>query len=239
MFGVFEILSSRPNAFVQGDLYNLQALTDLILENRRREWEATATLPHKASGSFLHNLEKVVPRDNSHASESDRIPRGELRERASRRTDILTPILGVLVLGAAVLLGILVCSRLGWHLDLRRSSPPHRANGPSKIGRTDHNVPPAKELLTGSAPAAEPGADGPVPRQRIPAGTERSAQPPSDRLTGNQDSGIIVMPPFTPSPTRDSPISQRSPGFRRRSRTAVRGCPLPTERTCIELRLRI
>ena len=55
LFGVFEILSSRPNAFSQHDLDSLQALTDRIVESRRQNWKATATLPRIASGFFPHS----------------------------------------------------------------------------------------------------------------------------------------------------------------------------------------
>jgi GAF domain len=145
LFGVVEILSSRPNAFGQSDLYNLQALTDRILENRRQEWEATATLPHKGSASFLHNLEEVVPARRGILSDSQE--------------------------------WLLAWARLGWHSEFRASSSPHRANGPSKTGRTDHTVPPAKELLTGSPPAAESRADGSGPQTEDTRRNKGPAQP--------------------------------------------------------------
>ena len=208
LFGIFEVLSSRPNAFGQSDLNNLQALADRILENRRQEREANANLSPEGSGSFLHLLE--VAQDNRHASESHRIPR---RERASRINNILKPIVAVLVLGAAVLFSILVAARLGWHAEFRRSLPPHRANRPSKTGRTDHTVPRAQELLTGSAPGGESGADGSVPKQRMPAGIKGRAQPPRGGSTANQDSIIFRRPPSEPSRTRDSQTSQHSPGM--------------------------
>ena len=112
LFGVFEILSSRPNAFGQRDLDSLQALTDQIVESRRQNWEATATVPRKGSGSSVRKLKQVAPQDKSHPPESDSgFPPPH---QASRSNDIWTAILGVLVIGAALLFGRLVAWRLGW-----------------------------------------------------------------------------------------------------------------------------
>ena len=47
LFGVFEILSSRPNAFGQRDLRSLRTLTDRILESKLLQWKANATAPRR------------------------------------------------------------------------------------------------------------------------------------------------------------------------------------------------
>ena len=47
LFGIFEVFSSRPNAFGQRDLEILQLLAHQIVENRRQNWQATATVPPK------------------------------------------------------------------------------------------------------------------------------------------------------------------------------------------------
>jgi hypothetical protein len=233
LFGIFEILSSRPNAFGERDLDSLQALTDQIVESRRQNWEATATLPGIASGSFPHM--ELVPQDKSPSSESDsESPR---RARAFKRKDIWTPVLGVLVIGASILLGTLVGWRLGWRkatLGPRGSSQPHRIDTRSRTARTDHTVLPARALqlparalqlparalqlparaLQPSSASAEecgqPAATARVPKQGIP-GTPS----PSGALTVCQDGRVIFrMPPSAPSPTRDSQTSQRSPGLK-------------------------
>jgi hypothetical protein len=110
LFWVFEILSSRPTAFGERDLDSLQAMTDQIVESRRQNWEATAILPRIASGSFPHKLEELVPQDKSPSSESD--SESPCRARAFKRKDIWTPVLGVLVIGASILLGTLVVGDL-------------------------------------------------------------------------------------------------------------------------------
>jgi hypothetical protein len=206
LFGIVGILSSRPNAFSQRDLDTLQALTDRIVESRRQNWEATATVPRKEPGSFLHKLEEVVPQDKSHSSESD--SGFQQPERISRRNDIRTTILGVLVIASAVLLGTLVGWRLGWQkatLGFRASSPRYRANAPSKNRRTDHTVFPGKEPQPSSAWTEECG-------QSAAAGPP--VQPPSGELTVCQDGRVIFrLPPSALLPIRDLQTSQRSPGL--------------------------
>jgi hypothetical protein len=143
LFGIVEILSSRTNAFGQHDLETLQALADRIVERRRQNRATTATVPREEPGSHLRKLEEMVPPNKSLSPESDPgLPR---RERTSGRYDMWTPILGTLVIGAAVLLGILMGWRLGWQratLGLRGSAP-YRANASSQSTRTDQTVLPS------------------------------------------------------------------------------------------------
>jgi hypothetical protein len=205
LFGVFEILSSRPNAFSQRDLDSLQALTDRIVESRRENWEATAALPRIASGSFPHKLEELVPQHKSPSSESDSgSPR---RKRTPRRNDITAAMHIVLVIASAVLLGTLVGWRLGWQkatLGFRANSPRYRIDAPSKTGRTDNTVFPGNELPR-SAWTDECG-------QSVAVGPP--AQPSSGGLTVCEGGRVIFrLPPSAPSPIRDSLTSQRSPGL--------------------------
>ena len=206
LFGVFEVLSSRSNAFGQRDLDSLKALTDRIVESRKQNWQTTATVPGKEPRSFLPKLEEVVPRDKSHSSEADSgLPR---RERISRRNAIKTAVLNVLVIALAVLLGTLVGWRLGWQkatVGFHASASRHRANAPSKNGRSEHAVFPGKELQTSSAWMDECGQSG---------AADFPAQPPSGGLTVCQGGRVIFRsPPSAPLPIRDLQTSQRSPGL--------------------------
>jgi hypothetical protein len=206
LFGIVEVLSSRANAFGQHDLDTLQALTGRIVESRRQNWEATATVQRKAAESFLQKLEEVVPQDKNHSSESDsRVTR---REHTASRNDIWTPILGTLVIGAAVLLGTLMGWRFGWEkatLGLRASSARYRANAPSRNRRTDHTVFPSEGLQPSSAWTEECG-------QSAAAGPP--TQPPSGGLTVCEGGRVIFrLPPPTPSPSRGLQTSKRSPGL--------------------------
>jgi len=220
LFGIVGILSSRPNAFSQLDLDTLQALTERIVESRRQNWEATATVPRKESEPVLLKADQVVPQDKSPSSESaSRLPRwertlgeewwrGHATSAASIRSDMWTFTLGTLVIGAAVLLGILMGWRHGWDkatLEFRASSARFRADASSKNKRADRTVFPSKELQASSAWTEECG-------ESAVAGPP--TQPPSGGLTICQGGQVIFrLPPSAPSPIRDLQTSQRSPGL--------------------------
>ena len=207
LFGIFEVLSSRPNAFGQRDLEILQLLAYHIVESRRQNWQATATVPPKKSEPLPLKSEEVVPEGKSRSSEShSEVPR---RERLFRRDDIKTAVLNVLVIASALLLGTLVGWRLGWQkatIGFHASSPHYRANAASQNGRTGHTVLPGKELQTSSLRTDECGQS---------AATDPSTQPPSGGLTVCQGGQVIFrLPPSGPSPIRDLQTLQRPPGLK-------------------------
>jgi len=204
LFGIVEVLSSRPNAFGQRDLDTLQALTGRIIESRRQNWKATAAVRRK-DGSFLHRWRKLFTQDKSHYSESgSTLPR---RERTSGRNDMWTPILGTLVISAAVLLGTLMGWRFGWEeaTGLRVGSARYRPNAPSRNRRTDHTLFPSEDLHSRSVWTEECG-------QSAAAGPP--TQPPSGGLTICQKGHVIFrLPSPAPAPIRGLQTSQHSPGL--------------------------
>jgi hypothetical protein len=135
-------------------------------------------------------------------AESDvRLPR---RKHTSRGNDMRILILGILVIGAAILFGTLVGWRLGWqkaNLALRASSSPHRANALSKAGRPDPTVSAASGLQLNSASEEECGQ----------AAVEGTPRPPSGGLTICQGGQVVFPLPPSPSPIRDLQTPQRSP----------------------------
>ena len=52
MFGIFEVLSSRPNAFEQRDLDTLQAVTDRIVRNRSQNWQSDRSQAARRARAF-------------------------------------------------------------------------------------------------------------------------------------------------------------------------------------------
>jgi hypothetical protein len=211
LFGIFEVLSSLPNAFGERDLDILQLLAHRIIENRRQDWQTAATAPRKESESLPLKLEEVVPREKSQSSSSSSESDSEIprRERISRRKDIRTTALNALVIASAVLLGTLVGWRLGWQkatVGFHASAFHDRANAASQDGQTEHTTPPGKELQTSSAWTDECGQS---------AATDPPAQPPSGGLTVCQGGQVIFrLPPSGPSPIRDSQTLQRPPGLK-------------------------
>jgi hypothetical protein len=219
LFGIFEVLSSRPNAFGQRDLDILQFLAHRIVENRRQDWQAAAPAPRKQSETLPLKVEEVIRQEKSQAptfqpqtlrsaeSDSD-FPRPE-RISISRRKDVKTTVLNALVIAAAMLLGTLVGWRLGWQkatVGFRTSSTHYRANAPSKNGLTENAVLPGKELQASSAWTDECGQS---------AVTDLLAQPPSGGLMVCQGGQVIFrLPPSAPSPVRDLHTLQRSPALK-------------------------
>jgi hypothetical protein len=161
LFGIFEILSSRPNAFNARDLDRLHALADRIVRGRKQNLEATATVSSGKSGFFEHQLEGVVHLDRRRSPE----PASELRclEQTSKRNDRSTSMLGVLVIASAMLLGMLVGWRLGWQkatLGLRASSRFYRAHTLPKNTEVYHAPLPVKEPSASAAGMDECGQSG-------------------------------------------------------------------------------
>ena len=215
LLGVFEILSSRPNAFGQRDLDSLKALSPGILQGKGQDSDAAANIPPKDSRSILPNFEEDIIQNKTHASERDcgiRRPK-----HASKGNGLWTPILGVLVIGTALLLGTVVGWRLGWQkaiLQIQQSSTPHRANAQSKAGLRDDILLPAVEPPPGSGPEDESGrAAGPVTNQKISGAPKNRAHPPGGEVTIHQGGKVIFPAPPSASPRAgDSLPSQRSPG---------------------------
>jgi hypothetical protein len=205
LFGIFEILSSRPNAFGERDLNILQFLAHRIVENRRQDWQAAATEPPNESESLPFKLEEIVPREKGQSSLSSPESDSEIarRKRRSRRIDIRTTALNALVIASAVLLGTLVGWRLGWQkaiFGFHASSLHHRA------GQTEHPVLPAKEFQTSSALTDECGQF---------AATALPVQPPSGGLTVCQGGQVIFrLPPSGSAPIQDSQTLPRSSGLK-------------------------
>jgi hypothetical protein len=206
LFGIVEILSSRPNAFSAGDLDRLKALGDRIL-GRRQDRKTTATVPREGSASLQPKVSEVVPQEEIHSAElKSESPRPE---RVSTRNDMWTPVLGTLVIGAAMLLGILMGWHHGWEkatLGFRASSPLHRVNAPSRSVRTDQTVSPEQEPRPSSVGTED-------------CGQSAAAGSPAESLSGGlticqQGQIIFRLPPSAPRTQRNLQTPQRSTGLR-------------------------
>ena len=177
--------------------------------SRSQNWEATAAL-HRETAQFVSNASKVVAQDKNLTSKVDpAIPRPEHK---SRRTDLRTAALGVLVIAAAVLLGTLVGWRLGWQkaaVALRAASPSHRTSANSRAGQISRTVVPAEAVQPSSAGIDECGQ---------PASTSAPTLPPSGGLTVCEEGHIIFsLPAPPPLPTQDLPTVQHSSSLRAES----------------------
>jgi len=103
LFGVFEIFSSRANAFGQSDLLSLQVLADRILESRKHGWKAPTTAPSKH-----RTLDSVQP-----ALVARKILPSVKHNSRSRRREYRTASLIAALVAVSVLLGWMM-GRAGW-----------------------------------------------------------------------------------------------------------------------------
>ena len=191
LFGIFEVLSTRPFAFGPSDLDTLQALTDRIVRSRSKSWEFTTVSP-KVSEPLAGKADQVVQKP---ASELNRaLPRPQ---QVSRRADLIVAALGVLVIASAVLLGTLVGWRLGWQkatVALGARSPRHSLMALPKTGQSARTIS-AVDGLQQSAGTDECG-------QSLAAGPQ--TQPPSGGLTVCQEGKVIFrLPASAMVPTRE------------------------------------
>jgi hypothetical protein len=197
LFGISEILSPIPNAFSQFDLDILQTLVDRIVERRRQNRNSNASVTPKESGSVQHKLEKVV----LNTKQPSALPR---LDQISRKSDRRTTVLGVLVIAAAVMLGLMVGWRQGWQkatLSLRTGSPFSRLNA---LPRQGHAALPVKPTPPASAAKDECGSLGVV---------SQAIQPSSGGLTICEQGHVIFRSPQAPVvPVRNLPTPSRSSG---------------------------
>ncbi len=204
LLGIFEVLSSRPNAFGHKELDRMQALSRRILQRKPQEGEGTARLSTQASRSS-HRSKEVDIRDKIHSPISEQ--ESPHRSPASNRRDIRNSVLGVLVIVAAIFLGLLVGLRIGWEratLQIRNRSLPREASAPLRPGRRAE-VLPTVGLEPSSAPVAARDLAASPATQKISGATKRSADPSSGGLTIHQGGKVIfVEPPSASTHAKDS-----------------------------------
>jgi TonB family protein len=118
IFGILQVFSAWPNAFGEREISALQSLAQRIAENKR-EAEASTVLPasgvdeigvaaESAEQNIAYEKSAVIgDQDQNFAPEAISLPPGE----KPRGNELWTSTLIVLVIGAAVLLGVAI----GWH----------------------------------------------------------------------------------------------------------------------------
>ena len=203
LLGIFEILSSRPNAFGQEELDRMQALSRQILQHKRQEEEGTARLPtpgsrssHKSREADVHNEVHPVP---SNPGISHVFP-------AAKRRDIRSFVLGVLVIHAAILLGLLLGLRIGWEratLQIRNHTLPREGSAPLRTGGPEETLLPTVGREPSSAPVDARDHSAGRTTQKLTGTTKSSADPGSSGLTIRQRGKVVfVAPPSASTHTR-------------------------------------
>ncbi len=205
LFGIFEVLSIRPNAFGPTDLETLQALTNRIVRMRSQSWEyaATTTPTPKVAEPLAGKADVAVQKPASESKGT--LPRPQqVPPQMSRRSDLIVAALGVLVIAAALLLGTLVGWRLGWQratLALGARSPRHPLMAHPKTGQRAGTI-----SAMGSVPQSA-GTD----ECGEPLAASPETQPPSSGLTVCQEGKVIFrLPASAKAPTKDLRLAGQS-----------------------------
>ena len=191
-FGVLEVFSSRPNAFGDHDVNALQVLTGRVVANKKEIEEAVATHP---TADELPALTHVAE-DSPEQEEIRDFESGTPMEQGSRTsTDLWTSVLGVIVILAAVLLGLLVGWRGAISRGLRGRSQAQTSAAPSPQGNRAPESAGAQDANTAAADATAPSSSGSansgsasVPKA---AGGANSDAPPSGGLLVTQNGKVI------------------------------------------------
>lgn len=199
-FGIIEVLSSQPHAFGERDIEALRKLSLRIVESKREAEAGANGRPEPVAEQS--NAELATPVDAAeppidHEEESlDGIP-------PTGGTDIWTNSLVVLVIVAAVSLGVLI----GWRGATKKfTTAPQRSALPATNSSVASQSPPQVPKDVGSA--TSPAAPPPTPSASAPAGKSPSipahvpAASPSGGLVVTKDGKVIYRlqnPPKPPS----------------------------------------
>ncbi len=204
-FGILEVFSSRPNAFGERDVSTLQVLARRVVVEKKKAEKVSAHIPSVddrindrplAPGNDLKMPLPQKPQETQRPILEPAIvaPDQEQPHQGNRRSEVWTSFLGVLVIAAAVLLGLL----LGWRGAIKRglegrtqerggASSGMKANSPPEQGASQGSLPTSAADL---APAASSGA---AAQPKTPAAA--GAEPPSGGLVVTENGKVIYRLP--------------------------------------------
>ena len=185
-FGVFQVFSSRPNAFGDRDVNTLLALARRVVTNKKGAEEVAAVIRTTGETSRSSSItQKALLEDNrveppDFANFSEEVPPG--------RREVWTPILGVLVILVAVILGLALGWRagIGWSV---QGTGQQRAGASSAISSKrgpDSAVAPKTAPVAGVARTQSNSVS-----QTRPANAATSAEPPEGGLQVTQNGKVI------------------------------------------------
>ncbi len=202
-FGIFEVFSPRPNAFGDRDINTLEVLARRVVENKKIAEDVAVAVPsvEKQSKAIADELtvipedEKVWPPDAADV----------LEEEPQKRSEVWTPILSILVILTAVLLGL----ALGFHAGIgqvMRGIGPQRAGASSNADKTrGPNSAAVQSTTPVGAVATFPIANS--VSQPKPSNAMNSAGPPDGGLQVTQNGRVIYR---SPTPDQDATTGKRA-----------------------------
>ena len=173
LVGVFEILSSRPNAFAELDLRSLQALIHRILESRRQGGELTGTVPSEDPASDAVQPERAGRKT---------FPASRRLDSRHRHRDYWTGTLTASVIGLAVLLGWMM-GRAGWNMAVDRAQ--------QQIQAAPEEIQPGDTFPASSSAERPTGPAKPI--HSTPALPAASKLAPKPKVEATEPVGGLVM----------------------------------------------
>ena len=188
-FGILEVFSSRPNAFSDRDINSLQLLAHRVVENKRGAEQEFAAFPSANDESHASlNQEKTsldISPDYEQLWRTDET--NSVEEGFARRTEVWTSILVVLVIVAAVLLGLALGWRGGIGLGLGARSQKRTGVSPAtKVNRETNSA--------GEARAGDTRNDSGLRTRTSISAT--SVDPPNGGLVVTQNGKVVYrLPP--------------------------------------------
>jgi TonB family protein len=205
IFGVLQVFSSWPNAFGEREISALQTVGQRIAENKRAAETEKASAPVVQADPVAVSSEAPEPssgeQDLPENCESPLLPVTE--SRRSTGNEILSTVLVVLVIAAAVLLGVVVGWRGAAKVGTNGSSPasiPAAVTADSQTGALS----PGDNARPSDAPS-EPQASASVGDSKSPA-IANASQPSSGGLVVTENGRVIYRSP-SPSGTTSSLFS--------------------------------
>jgi TonB family protein len=190
-FGIFEVFSPRPNAFGDRDVNTLEVLARRVVENKKIAEDVAVAVPS------VDNQCKAIADELTVIPEDERVwlpdAADVLEEEPHKRSEVWTPILSILVILTAVLLGLALGFRAGIG-QVMRGIGPQRSGASSNADKTrGPNSAALQSIAPVGAVATGPIAN-PVPQPK-PSNATNSTGPPDGGLEVTQNGKVIYRSP--------------------------------------------
>lgn len=186
VFGILQVFSAWPNSFGEREISALQALIPRIAESKREAEAGIPVAPPAAEPDTTSPPaaeQSVVADDRVNLFEADFLPVDEAQ--VSRGNEIWSAVLVILVICAAVLLGMVVGWR-GLNKGGASGPPSNQTTAPAPVANSAENR--ASEQ---APPAALPESSAPAQTAKAPA----PPQPPVGGLLVTENGKVIYRTP--------------------------------------------
>jgi TonB family protein len=197
-FGILEVLSSRPSAFSERDVETLRSLAKRIVAAKRETEGAMHPLVSVEEDSQVEA--SIGVRDENDERSPDPLARPEVELGRSTRNELWTTALIVLIVVAAVALGVVI----GWRSAAKKwvSEPQH--------GIKPHPVQPIISVPASPSPVQSAAASTQVPSDtsRVTAAPAKAA-PQVSGLVVTENGKVIFREPSNVSGDKGSTTSAR------------------------------